>query len=46
MNERSEVPIPALPVAAYLTAYPWQSVTRQDALRHKRVRPPNTAGTP
>jgi hypothetical protein len=25
-----------------LTAYRWQSVTRQDTLWHKRVKPPST----
>ena len=30
------------PGTAYLTAYPWQSVTRQDTLGHDRVIPANT----
>jgi hypothetical protein len=34
--------IKADPLTACLTAYPGQSVTRQDALWHKRVRAPNT----
>ena len=29
-------------LTAYLTAYPWQSVTRQDTPWHKRVKPPST----
>src|SRR2546426_2277177 len=32
-------------LTAYLTAYPWQSVTRQDTLWHKRGKPPSTGGT-
>jgi hypothetical protein len=37
---------PAMRWTSYLTAYSGQSATRQDALWHKRVRPPNTRGTP
>jgi len=32
-------------LTAYLTAYPWQSLTRQDTLWHKCVKPPSTRGT-
>lgn len=31
-----------LRMTAYLTAYPWQSATRQDTLWHECATPPNT----